>query len=393
MLQVMIITLLYVLAALSLLLTVLPLSTHEAWWVRAADFLRLQVAVLTVITFLGLWLFGDVGAMPDMLIAVTLGAATCCNIFLIAPYTPLWPVELKAGERSPGEESIILMVANVLMDNRETERLFAMIRDHRPDVFLAVETDRWWCEQLEAFTADYPFKISHPADNTYGMYLCSKLELINPEVRCILKPDVPSIRTGIRLRSGDEVLYHALHPEPPSPTEADSALPRDAELVTVAKEIADSGQNAIVAGDFNDVAWSHTSRLFRRLGGILDPRVGRGLFSTFHARWWPCRWPLDHVFASDDFVLQKIERLGAFGSDHFPIVVTLSLAPKEALQQAAPAADDQDIAEADDKIERGVEALNEANDAEETAVDQVAVMSVDPDRASRPITPDRNPLQ
>jgi endonuclease/exonuclease/phosphatase (EEP) superfamily protein YafD len=52
------------------------------------------------------------------------------------------------------------------------------------------------------------------------------------------------------------------------------------------REIAQSHRPALVAGDLNDVAWSHTSRLFRRIAQMLDPRVGRGIYSTFHVRYW-----------------------------------------------------------------------------------------------------------
>ena len=145
---------------------------------------------------------------------------------------------------------------------------------------------------------------------------------------------------------------YGLHPEPPAPAEADTSLPRDAELVMIAREVAAADQPAIVAGDLNDVAWSHTSRLFRRLSRMLDPRIGRGMFNSFHARYWFLRWPLDHVFVSDDFVLHAIRRLPAFGSDHFPILITVAYAPKAAEAQEAPEPDADDQAEADDKLER-----------------------------------------
>jgi endonuclease/exonuclease/phosphatase (EEP) superfamily protein YafD len=342
----------YFLTAVCLLFTILPLSSSEAWWVRATDFPRLQVAIFALSALAGLWLFGDVAGTPDMLLALALLIAVAYHAAMMAPYTALWPVELQAAERIEPGAAIKLMVVNVLMDNRETGRLFAMIDEQQPDVLLAVETDQWWCDQLDAITADFPFKLSHPLANTYGMFFCSRLELIRPEIRFLLKPDIPSIRTGIRLDGGKALTFYAVHPEPPSPTEADTALPRDGELIMVAKDIVGHGRHSIVAGDLNDVAWSHTSRQFRRLGRMLDPRVGRGLFSTFHAQYWPCRWPLDHVFASDDFVLQGIERLDAFGSDHFPIVVTLGLSPSATREQIAPEADDEDEAEARDKLER-----------------------------------------
>ncbi len=85
-----------------------------------------------------------------------------------------------------------------------------------------------------------------------------------------------------------------MHPEPPLPKK--DADERDAELLLVAREVKQRGNPALVAGDLNDVAWSHTTRLFQRLSGLLDPRVGRGIYATFHTGHWIVRWPLDHLF-------------------------------------------------------------------------------------------------
>ena len=52
---------------------------------------------------------------------------------------------------------------------------------------------------------------------------------------------------------------------------------------------------------------------------MIDPRVGRGLFATFHAQYWFARWPLDHVFHDPCFRLARLEVLPEFGSDHFAV--------------------------------------------------------------------------
>ena len=84
---------------------------------------------------------------------------------------------------------------------------------------------------------------------------------------------------------------------------------------------------AIVTGDLNDVAWSPTTRDFRKISGMSDPRRGRGFFNTFHADYPPLRWPLDHVFHSSHFELVHIKRMPSIGSDHFPLLTTLRLKP------------------------------------------------------------------
>lgn len=109
----------------------------------------------------------------------------------------------------------------------------------------------------------------------------------------------------------------------------------------------------IVGGDFNDVAWSHTTRLFRRIGGFLDPRIGRGLFNSFDATHPFMRYPLDHVFASRQFRLIELRRLPDIGSDHFPMLVTLDFDSSAVVQQEEPEADADDAEEADEAIAEG----------------------------------------
>ena len=125
----------------------------------------------------------------------------------------------------------------------------------------------------------------------------------------------------------------------------------DAELLLVGRAIQAHDGPTVVAGDLNDVAWSHTSELFRRLARLLDPRVGRGLLPTFHADYKLLRWPLDHVFYSEHFLLSGMERLGDVGSDHFPIWVELCRAPHASAKQETPEASTEDHRDAREAIE------------------------------------------
>ena len=134
----------------------------------------------------------------------------------------------------------------------------------------------------------------------------------------------------LRLESGQPVNFVGVHPTPPGlldstgDTRRDSRV-RDAELILIAKAVAERHDEAwIVAGDFNDVAWSHTTRLFKRIGGLKDPRVGRSFMGTYVAQLPPCRCPIDHVFISDCFSIANLSRKRISGSDHFAMLATVS---------------------------------------------------------------------
>jgi endonuclease/exonuclease/phosphatase (EEP) superfamily protein YafD len=140
------------------------------------------------------------------------------------------------------------------------------------------------------------------------------------------------------VQAGDNVpvRLHVVHPAPPAPGENDESTERDVELLLLARSLAGSEERIIVAGDLNDVAWSATTRLFRQISGLLDLRIGRGLYNTFSADHWYARWPLDHFFVSSHFKAIDIQRLAHIGSDHFPLLVELAVTddaqPRNAVQ-------------------------------------------------------------
>ncbi|MDU6054697.1 MAG: endonuclease/exonuclease/phosphatase family protein, partial [Acinetobacter junii] len=212
-------------------------------------------------------------------------------------------------------------------------------------------------------------RVPVPLDNLYGMHLYSRLPLHDTEVKFILSDEIPSIHASVTLRSGIQVQLYCLHPKPPSPTEAKDSTLRDAELLIIGDRIKDLDESCIVMGDLNDVAWSRTTRLFQRISGLLDPRVGRYFMNTFHADYRLLRWSLDHIFHSTDFGLVEMKRLSHIGSDHFPIYVVLQTGRifEQQQQELEQTADDEQ--EAKEAIQDGIE---KAEKEEKIVVDELA---------------------
>jgi endonuclease/exonuclease/phosphatase (EEP) superfamily protein YafD len=313
--------------AVAIVFTAVPIARAKAWWIRIFDFPRLQITVLAagaLAAFLAAW---DPSSPWQLAFAALLACALAYQAFMMFPYTLIARKQVARARRPGPGRTVTLLFANVLMTNRDAPRLLAIIEEEDPDLVLAVEADAWWAGQLDPLARSRPYAVRQPQDNTYGMLLYSRLELVEPRVKFLVQADVPSIHAKVRLGCGDLVELRCLHPRPPTPPEADDAKPRDRELIIVARELQEKPDPAIVLGDLNDVAWSRTNYRFQEVSGLLDPRIGRGFYHTFHARYPFLRYPLDHCFHSRHFRLVKFRRLRAFGSDHFPVCICLSYEP------------------------------------------------------------------
>ena len=348
-------------AALAILLVAvsfLPIWWTDHWWVRLWDFPRLQVAGLLSITGIALC-FIRLGRWRWPL-NVAVGAALAWQLSHFLAYFPPYPKQVESARDCPANRQLSLLSANVLMTNRDYAALVGLVEQRDPDVLLLLETDQPWEQAVEPLHARYPFQLSEALPNTYGLILMSRLPMAG-SIRHRLQPDIPSADARLRLGDGSEIRLHALHPEPPLP--GDDSGERDAELVMVGRQVRDEGRATLVVGDLNDVAWSRTSKLFREVAGTSDPRVGRGLYPTFNARYPMLRWPLDHLFVSPHFELMQIDVLPDIGSDHFPILFRLCLKEDPEKRKVAPSASPSTEAQASDEVQAGTEERQEEQSA------------------------------
>jgi endonuclease/exonuclease/phosphatase (EEP) superfamily protein YafD len=314
-----------VLAIIVILATGVSFFNHKAWWVRIFDFPRVQIALASVVLlFAYVIVRHSVLSWFDLVLIVLLFAAFFIQAYHIVRFLRLFKVEIKGTDKKDPDIKLSILISNVQMSNRKHEKLLHQIQKYDPDMVCCLETDHWWHKQLEHLKESYHYHESIPQDNTYGMHLFSKLELHNLKVRHIIEKEVPSIHTRVEF-GGQLISAGLIHPKPPAPNEAWTSKKRDQEVLIMAEEIRKTRNPYILMGDFNDVAWSDTTRYFKKVSGMLDPRIGRGFFNTYNAKYLFLRWPLDHVFVSHHFRLVKMIRLKSFGSDHFPILIELTL--------------------------------------------------------------------
>ena len=358
-------------AVLVIWLSLWSLIPRDEWWFRVADFPRLQILAIGLGAFVGFLFMQTEWALHSKFLFVGVIAAVAFQLKMILPYTPIWKKQVqqvRQGQLNTAQQLSVL-VANVLTPNNKYHLLLQHIHDLQPDIILTLESDQIWQNALEPIEQAYPYRVAVPLDNLYGMHLYSRLALIEPEIKFILSDEIPSIHASVKLRSGIHVQLYCLHPKPPSPTEAKDSTLRDAELLMVGDRIKDLDQSCIVMGDLNDVAWSRTTRLFQRISGLLDPRVGRYFMNTFHADYRFLRWSLDHIFHSTDFGLVEMKRLSHIGSDHFPIYVVLQTGRIFEQQQEELGQTVDDEQEAQQAIQEGIK---KAEQEEKQVVDELA---------------------
>jgi endonuclease/exonuclease/phosphatase (EEP) superfamily protein YafD len=334
------------------------MSSSKQWYVRIFDYPRLQTFIIANIVLVWFLSFYFRKNKLHYLLLVLLLVVIYIQGYKAMPYTVFGKKQVLTATDSSGN-TISLLISNVLQKNKAYQKLLDKVEGYQPDLLVTTETDSTWQEALKVIEGSYPYQVPVPLNNTYGMHLYSKLPLKDPSVQFLVEQEIPSIKAKVQLRSGDWISIYIVHPRPPVPNETDDSKERDAEIVLVGRDARKQQGGVIVAGDFNDVAWSETTSLFQEVSGLLDPRRGRNFYNTYHAKFPLFRWPLDHIFHSTHFKLVTLERVGPINSDHFPMYVKLSYDVKAVQEQPKVKKQADTDANAQKTIQKG---LNDKDD-------------------------------
>ncbi len=347
----MVLLILKILIFIFLLFTWIPLIKLDYWWVRIFDYPRFQkLVVLAGLMVCWIVLGRQEEWFWNWIIALLFSLGYLS--FLIWPYSVFGKKMIKKIPYDP-DCGIHIIVGNIYQYNRKFKKVISLFEKKDPDLIFLVETDQAWIDALKPLQSTYKNQILLPLENTYGLALYSKLQIVRKEILYLVDEEIPSLEIDLKLRNGQIITIYAIHPTPPVPGENPTSTERDAEILIVGKKSKANPLPSMVIGDLNDVAWSYSTSLFLKISELADPRRGRGFFSTFHAKYPFFRWPLDHLFLSHHFGLSMIKVLPNIGSDHFPIELKATLANKETTETES-ASPEEEI-EASSKINKGHE--------------------------------------
>jgi endonuclease/exonuclease/phosphatase (EEP) superfamily protein YafD len=294
------------------------------------DFPRVQIAVgLAAVLALS-------GLLPGALGWTVAGTAAAClayQLWRIRPFTPLVAKEMRFATGSDPND-VTLFAANVLMENRDHDRVAALIRREDPDVLLLMETNARWCAALEPVLASYPTVLRAPRDDYYGMVFAARLPVEEARFARLTEDETPSVFARLRTRAGVAFHFVGLHPRPPVPG-VDSEE-RDTQILYAARFARATDMPLVAMGDFNDAAWSDTAQRFKAYGRYVDPRVGRGIYASFDANNLLIRCAIDQLYVTEDVAVVGFGLGPHVGSDHFPITARIRVDPAAAARLNRP---------------------------------------------------------
>ncbi|MFO1423995.1 MAG: endonuclease/exonuclease/phosphatase family protein [Candidatus Competibacteraceae bacterium] len=228
-----------------------------------------------------------------------------------APATPA----IAAGN-SP---TLRALLANVNAENRDFQRIRALIATADPDIVVLLEVTPWLLDRLRDLDQRYSHRVAEPRDDLFGIALFSRHPLAQGQIiRFDDKASPPAVVATI-IAAGRPFTLIGAHLWPPVSTEL--AGGRNEQLRALAARVRQSQIPSLVLGDLNLSPWSPWFGRLLADSGLRDSRRGHGIQPSWPVG-WPFLWiPIDHALFSEGIRIRHREIGPAIGSDHYPVIV------------------------------------------------------------------------
>lgn len=271
---------------------------------------RLQYFIVTVLLLIVFALLRNLPYAAALLLTALLNGS-----MLIYWYLP-------NGRTDIGTEELRLLHANVHSRSIQYQKVADLVSREQPDVVFLQETTDEWIMAMQGLLQDYPHVYTQHRPGNFGIAVFSKIPF--DSVSHVNSPPL-SYPTIIATVSKGEAAVEIFSTHPAIPLGRSLYDARNEQIASIAGLINGSPGHVVLLGDFNESIWGPQYRKLLQTTGLYAARKGFGVVPTWPTFFLPAMIPIDHVLISAGVGVADFRAAANIGSDHLPLVVTLSM--------------------------------------------------------------------
>ena len=288
------------------LATTLPIDHHA---LQLFTHFRLQYLVVSVLLLVAL------AAWHEPRYAVALFLITLLNANYVLP----WYFDAKPGAQ--GTEVKVLL-ANILASNNDPGPLFELIEAEQPDLIFLLEVSPQWAEKLPAIGDQFMHSIVEPRDGNFGIAMYSNFPVSSSATVDSSPLGFPTIMASLEI--GEQFLQ-VVGTHPMIPLGMQNYDARNSQLNAVARLLQKADGPRLLVGDLNTTIWDRQYGSLENRTWLRNVRRGFGLLPTWPTFMPPAMIPIDHMLVSEEIGVKDVRTGPAIGSDHLPLIATITL--------------------------------------------------------------------
>ncbi|MGV3526424.1 MAG: endonuclease/exonuclease/phosphatase family protein [Candidatus Sericytochromatia bacterium] len=275
---------------------------------------KVQFALLLAVSLLPLLLLRS-----RFLLLLVLGVLGTNAVDLLPWYLP------QAAPVRSAAPPLKLLLANVHFANTQVAPLQQLIATEQPDLVVLQEANDWHRQMMQQFKPQLPYHFRPPGPKSYGLSVWSRYPVSQPQFMLLGQDHLPSLSGRLHVNGQT---YGLLTTQLSSPLRVTNGA-RNRQLDTLARYVDEHPDTALLLGDFNISMWSPYYKQLEKRTGLHNCRLGFGVMPSWPAKLpsW-ARIPIDQCLVSPALRVEQIRVGPSVGSDHLPLLITLSQPPR-----------------------------------------------------------------